>query len=866
MENLPSDPERLLPLAVSRPQDAMAAARSLLGGRPSAYEASLARHAIGIVLRDHGDLPGAIAELRKAIRLARMSGSQDREVDAQATLGIALAWAGRSQQGLAELDRGVEASRGATTGRVLMRRALVLRDLGRFGDAQRDLSRALSYLRRADDILWEARTLTWRAEVFLSLGIPWRASIDYARAEELLENSGQELEYAKARHNRGLAALNLGDLPTALGYFDEAANRYDALNVTNLDLDIDRCWALLAAGLAGEAARETDAALSRIPPGGGIAYKRAELLFAASSAALAAGNPAGAAERARQALRLFRSQDRPGWAARADLALAQARFAAGDSSASLFRQAERVAADLEARPGDEAMRAHLLAGRLALSRVHWTDAGLHLEFAARSRRRGLPLARSVAWLARALQAEARGDSRATLAACARGLDALDEHQMTLGATELRAYGTAHGAELAAIAQREALRRRDARRLLFWSERLRATALASRAARPVHDRELDASLSALRSVTRLLAMDEVAEAARGALERERRRLETAVQAHARQLPGAGARHPTGFDFISLSNELGHGSLVELVDVDGLLYAVTVVGRRVRLHIVGPMPEREVQMCRFALRRLASHQSARPGDELVLAHRGRKLEESLLGDTIGELGDGPVIVVPPGRLQAVPWALMPSLSGRVVSVAPSASAWLQARRRKPPAGQRVTLVVGPGLGTGGAEVPQLPLRYPDAVVLGRGAATVAQVLGALDGAWLAHIAAHGQFRDDNPLFSSLQLDDGPLTVHDLERLDRAPHQLVLSSCDSAVAAAVGADEVLGLASSLISLGAAGIVASVVPVNDRATVPLMLALHDAISGGATLPHALLIARQKTSGDPVAAAAGYSFLALGA
>ena len=97
----------LLPLAVSRPQDALLAARSVLAGQPSAYDASLAHHAIGIVLRDRGDLPAAIAELRKGVRLARASGRPEREVDVQATLGIALAWTGRSQAGLAVLDRAV---------------------------------------------------------------------------------------------------------------------------------------------------------------------------------------------------------------------------------------------------------------------------------------------------------------------------------------------------------------------------------------------------------------------------------------------------------------------------------------------------------------------------------------------------------------------------------------------------------------------------------------------------------------------------------------------------------------------------------------------------------------------------------------
>jgi len=866
-----SDPARLLALTLSRPQDALAAARSVLAGHPSAYDASLAHQAIGIVLRDRGNLAGAIAELKEGLRLARASGQPEREVDVQATLGVTLAWTGRSRQGLALLDRAVAASRGDLTGRVLMRRAFVFLDLGRFHEAHQDLSRALPYFRRTGDTVWEARSLTHRAAVFLGLGLPGRAAADYARAEEMYATSGQEFEYAKARHNSGCVALIRGDLPEALTYLDDARNRYDALGETNLDLVVDRCSALLAAGLAEEAAQETVAALSRLPPEGGIAYKKAEVLFAAATAALAAGRPGDAREHARRARRLFRTQGRPHWEARATLVLVEARYAVGEHSISLLRYAEQVAARLDAirvceaiRVG-EAMQAHLLAGRIALSRGSLTQAGPHLEHAAKSRRGGPPLPRSVAWLARALQADARGDARATVIACARGLDALEEHQMRLGATELRAYGTAHGAELATLAQRDALKRGDVKRLLFWSERWRATALAARSAPIREDKELAAELEALRSVSRLLGETEMAASRRNALERERRRLEAAVQARTRRRPGSHKPGGGEFTLDELFDELGQNTLIELVTVDSALYVIIVKGRRVSLHTVGDIPERDVQMTRFVLRRLA-HRPSQPDGELMLKHGGTRLEAAVLGDAAAGLGDGPVVVIPPARLGAVPWTLMPSLRDRAVTVAPSASTWLRARQMRPPAPRRVALVVGPGLATMGAEVAPLRSRYPEAVVHGHGDATADHVLSALDGAWLAHIAAHSTFRADNPMFSSILLDDGPLTVHDFERLGRAPYQLVLAGCDSGVAAPVGADELLGRVSSLGPLGAAGIVASVVPVNDVAAVPLMLALHDALQRGATLPEALAAARQAAGEDPLAQATAHSFMALGA
>ena len=123
----------------------------------------------------------------------------------------------------------------------------------------------------------------------------------------------------------------------------------------------------------------------------------------------------------------------------------------------------------------------------------------------------------------------------------------------------------------------------------------------------------------------------------------------------------------------------------------------------------------------------------------------------------------------------------------------------------------------------------------------------------------------FRAESPLFSSLLLDDGPLTVYDLGRLRRAPLRLVLSSCESGLAVRVGADELLGMVSALVPLGTASLLASVVPVNDLATVAFMVAFHDGVSAGSSFADALLAAQQRAGDDPVAVATAFSFVALG-
>ncbi|WP_239106471.1 CHAT domain-containing protein, partial [Streptomyces rubrogriseus] len=139
----------------------------------------------------------------------------------------------------------------------------------------------------------------------------------------------------------------------------------------------------------------------------------------------------------------------------------------------------------------------------------------------------------------------------------------------------------------------------------------------------------------------------------------------------------------------------------------------------------------------------------------------------------------------------------------------------------------------------------------VVLEGDDARVPRVLRELDGAALAHIAAHGTFRADSPLFSSLRMADGPLIVHDFERLDRSPYRIILPCCDTARFASVGADELLGLVTALLPLGTAGVVACTAPVNDAAVVPLMLALHKGLEAGLSLAEALRDARAALPGD---------------
>lgn len=883
-----SSPDALLATVFSAPKRALADAARLLAGRPEPAVASIAHQVIGIVQRDFGDVAGAVDHLRRAMRLARRSNSPEREGDVCATLGVALIQSGHSRSGLAMLDRAVALSRGAGRARARFRRAGALRILGRNDEAMAEVGRAIPPLRRAGDTLWAARALTLRAGLHLRAGAVSRAHADYLAAERMFDTIDQEHDSALASQNLGCVALARGDLPAALRLLAEADNRFKALGTPMYSLVVDRCDTLLAAGLAADALAEADRAIEALHRQRGQATRRAELTLLAARAALAAVEVPRAIVNAQAAQRMFARQRRPWWSLHARLLEVQARVALGDITPGLAAAAARLARELAGVRSGQAAQAHLAAGQccLALSglvseRRGWGREALgHLEEAARHRRawgpkalghleeaawhrhRGGPQARISAWLALALRAEACGDGAGLRSACSRGLALLDGYRLMLGAAELRALITGHGTELIRLALRNCAEAGDARALLAWTERWRSVSLDARD-EPAGDPVLTEMLAGYRAVAKALENSGPATD----LLRHKHSLELRIRERVRQRAGVVGTPKAKWNARRLLDALAGGHLLEIVEVDGAVHRILCGPDGIRRFepVAGVGVGEEVAFARSALRRLAF---GRDADLSTVEESARRLEAILIGPSLDSVncGEDGLVIVPPAWLHGVPWGLLPGLRGRAVSVAPSASAWLRARETARPEGDgRVVLVRGPGLA--GTELDWLAGVYPHATLLDAGGATVSAVLAAIEGGALAHIAAHGAVRADNPLFSNMMLADGPLTIHDVAELRRAPYRLILPSCESAGLTPVGADELLGLAAALLPRGTAGIVATADPVNDEAAAELMTRLHTALLAGApTLAHALRDARMATSSDAVRVATAASFIAIGA
>ena len=122
-----------------------------------------------------------------------------------------------------------------------------------------------------------------------------------------------------------------------------------------------------------------------------------------------------------------------------------------------------------------------------------------------------------------------------------------------------------------------------------------------------------------------------------------------------------------------------------------------------------------------------------------------------------------------------------------------------------------------------------------------ATLAQLREAAAECRILHLAAHGVFRPDNPLFSGLALADGWLTTLDIFNLRLNASLVTLSACQTGRSVVGGGDELLGLMRAFLSAGAASVALSLWAVEDRSTARLMETFYEKMAGGYTKAAAL-------------------------
>jgi CHAT domain-containing protein/tetratricopeptide (TPR) repeat protein len=95
-------------------------------------------------------------------------------------------------------------------------------------------------------------------------------------------------------------------------------------------------------------------------------------------------------------------------------------------------------------------------------------------------------------------------------------------------------------------------------------------------------------------------------------------------------------------------------------------------------------------------------------------------------------------------------------------------------------------------------------------------------------LLHIATHGTYRQDNPMFSGIRLGDGYLNLYDLYQMRLSARHVTLSGCATGMNFVAAGDELLGLQRGLFCAGASSLLLSLWDVHDKSTAELMQSIY--------------------------------------
>jgi tetratricopeptide (TPR) repeat protein len=775
-------------------------------------------HARGVALINEGRVGAARAPLRRAL---------DRTSDpsllgaVEASLAYVEAETGRRDEAArlcaSALARDLSDE---TLGTVLSQRALLSMLEGHSSAALREFDAAVPLL----DGLALARAHLNRGTLHLELHDPVRAVEEFERALQHYGDDAPAVETAMTRHNLGYARLLTGDLPGALVAMDRAREVLAPLSpVAAATCDQDRAEVLMAAGLVGDAlvalaasARAAGAARLRRRQG------EAELSLARALLPL---DPRGAARTAARAARRFQRDGVPGWQARAEAVRTSAEAESGVAID------EGRAADLVATLRREGLEAAARQVELAAVRSlahQGRDVAARTAMARLRPRASDPLAvRLQGRDVRAELATRRSDALRHLRA---GLDDLHAWQSSFGSLDLQTNVVGLGVRLGVRGLALAVESASDAVLLEWSERARMLASRVQPVRAPQDPATAADLAELRTAP--------------GPEREAE-LRRRVRERAWQRRGSGAyAAPATLDAVVAG--LGRDTaLAAYVVTAERVVALVVTDAGTRRHDLGGRAALDGLLGGLLADLDTSAGAGLPAAvsavvRASLAERLGRLAALLVAPLLPSLGGRRVVLTPSGVLAGVPWTLLPGYAGRPVTVAQSATSWLE-RTRSPLRLASAGFVAGPRVPRAEAEVRAGAVAWPGATVLtgsSAAAGAVTDLAGRVD---VLHVAAHGRHAADNPLFSGLELVDGPWCGYDVDQLASVPDVVLLSACEVGRSSVRWGEELIGMSAAWLHAGARCVVASPASVADDAAHDTLVRVHRALATGSDPADAL-------------------------
>lgn len=250
----------------------------------------------------------------------------------------------------------------------------------------------------------------------------------------------------------------------------------------------------------------------------------------------------------------------------------------------------------------------------------------------------------------------------------------------------------------------------------------------------------------------------------------------------------------------------------------------------------------------------------GSEYVEAHFGQlrratnevlsQLHSNIFAPLEAMVTGDRLIVIPHGALHYVPFHALYDgdrylIDRFEISSVPSASVLKLCRARRGslrnPELMSSDMLVAMGLAESGTpeideEIDALAALFSNSVSLKGPQATRANLLEAAPRARFLHLASHGYFRRDNPMFSFLKLADANLNFYNLLDLRLNADLVTLSACHTGVNKVFPGDELHGLVRGFLYAGAPSVVASLWAVSDRSTADFMREMYSRLRAGST------------------------------
>ncbi|MCE9636758.1 MAG: CHAT domain-containing protein [Planctomycetes bacterium] len=699
----------------------------------------------------------------------------------------------------------------------------------------------------------------------------------YAEASDALDGAGLSADAAACRVNlAGLLALT-----DRLGHADALLRRAETdLRAAGLPVQAalarrDRGDVLLRAGLVPEARHALDTASRALRVGAPPVESARSALFAAR-AALAEGD----ADAGRRGLR---SAD-TGLLDVAEIAEIRGR---ADAVRGRLGSSQRMLVDAAKRFG-----ATRPAGRArCLAAASWCAeasgdfvAATRLAKSAEAAAVALPMpsVRFAASAARFLAAAASGHRADADAALVRTTDALESMRAGLRPETMRAALLRGREAWLARAVRHLLAGADGpRRALAFIERWRARSLVDRLSSVGDDQAPDATSgdgAALASLRREVArLENRAEGsptpgflrapllAAPTLVRRLRAAERDLLDALRRDDAPDTRPFTDADLAAVRAALPADTLVVAPVEDGERAWLLVADRRSVRAIASPVSPADVRDAAAALHHalgawtlgtayVGRHEMRlRRGVDAALA----KLAAAFVAPLADDIARAThLVIVPSGPWHHVPLGALPWQGKPLIARLPVTSVPALAALRDPPraaTGGPVVVSV-PDESAPAARIEGEAVARTLGATLLAGDDATAGALAALDGPSCLHVAAHGRHRPDAPESSGVRLADGWFRAAEFARLHLRGSIVVLSGCETGLAAVQAGDEAIGLVRGAFAAGAADVVASLWRVDDAATSAFMQRLHALRAAGTPCSAALATTQRElaASGAP--------------